>query len=309
MAGIPVIIVRGVLESGKTFFIKDSLARGDFGDLGKVLILSQEDGVEVFENEMLNPFDIYSKYFTESEWTDKNINEAVREYKPQVIFIELNEMWDREVLSYPTYFDVQQVIAVIDGSSFDLYFNSMRQIFVDMLKESEVCIINRADNLEKAKNVKKNLKVINSALEIIALSSSGNVIKIPTELPYDITKDEIQIKMSEFGDFYVDSVDGEETYQNKIVEFSGMTIYSEELPPHTFFIARPALTCCQDDIQTIGLLCSYVDGEDIPNETWIKLKARVHYIKIEGEKQLVLEYLSHTFIKTPTQDEMLVKLN
>ena len=53
MAGIPVIIVRGVLESGKTFFIKDSLARGDFGDLGKVLILSQEDGVEVFENEML----------------------------------------------------------------------------------------------------------------------------------------------------------------------------------------------------------------------------------------------------------------
>ena len=133
-------------------------------------------------------------------------------------------MWDREVLSYPSYFDIQQVIAVIDGSTFDLYFNSMRQIFVDMLKESEVCIVNRADNLEKAKNAKKNLKVINSALEIIALSSSGSVIKIPTELPYDITKDEIEIKMSEFGDFYVDSVDGEETYQNKIVEFSGMTI-------------------------------------------------------------------------------------
>ena len=46
MAGIPVISVRGILESGKTYFIIDSLTRGDFGDLGKVLILAQEEGVE-----------------------------------------------------------------------------------------------------------------------------------------------------------------------------------------------------------------------------------------------------------------------
>ena len=308
MAGIPVIVVRGVLESGKSFFIKDSLARGDFGDLGKVLILAQEDGVEQLENSLLNPFDIYVQYFTESEWTDKNINDAVRKYKPHVIFIEVNEMWDRENLSYPEYFDIQQVVCIIDGSSFDMYFNSMRQIFVDILKESEVVIINRCDALSKAANIKKNLKVINNTLEIVALSTSGNTIKIPTELPYDITKDEIKIKMSEFGDFYVDSVDGEDRYQNKIVEFSGMTIYSNELPPNTFFIARPALTCCEDDIQTIGILCSYTDNDEIPNETWISLKARVHYISLKDGKQLVLEYLSHTYIKTPTQDEMLVKL-
>ena len=117
MAGIPVIVVRGVLESGKSFFIKDSLARGDFGDLGKVLILAQEDGVEQLENSLLNPFDIYVQYFTESEWTDKNINDAVRKYKPHVIFIEVNEMWDRESLSYPEYFDIQQVFCIIDVSS------------------------------------------------------------------------------------------------------------------------------------------------------------------------------------------------
>ena len=42
--GIPVLIIQGILESGKSFFIKNSIIRGDFGDLGKILILSQEEG-------------------------------------------------------------------------------------------------------------------------------------------------------------------------------------------------------------------------------------------------------------------------
>ena len=54
--GIPVIIIKGILESGKSYFIKDSLIRGDFGDLGKILILSQEEGVEEFDEKFLKKF-------------------------------------------------------------------------------------------------------------------------------------------------------------------------------------------------------------------------------------------------------------
>ena len=40
----PAVIVKGILESGKTTFIVDSLKNGDFGDVGRVLILSTEEG-------------------------------------------------------------------------------------------------------------------------------------------------------------------------------------------------------------------------------------------------------------------------
>ena len=44
----PAVVVHGILESGKTKFIVDSLRNEDFGDLGKVLILSMEEGEEEY---------------------------------------------------------------------------------------------------------------------------------------------------------------------------------------------------------------------------------------------------------------------
>ena len=40
----PAVTVSGILESGKTTFINDSLKNGDFGDLDRVLILATEEG-------------------------------------------------------------------------------------------------------------------------------------------------------------------------------------------------------------------------------------------------------------------------
>ena len=51
--GIPVVVIRGILESGKTRFIVESLMNKDFGDLGKTLILAQECGEEEYDIEAL----------------------------------------------------------------------------------------------------------------------------------------------------------------------------------------------------------------------------------------------------------------
>ncbi len=310
MAGIPVISVRGILESGKTYFIIDSLTRGDFGDLGKVLIISQEEGVEEYNKEELSPLKIYVEYVEKDAWKPSVINELVRKHKPHVIFIERNETWDITKYPYPEYFDVQQEICVIDGSSFKEYFSAMRQMMVDMVKTSELAVINRCDYSENTSNIKKSLKMVNPNLEIIALDSLGNQIKLATDLPYDVSLDEITLKLSDFGDFYVDSFEQIERYRNKIVEFECMALFADELPPNTFFAARPALTCCMDDIQTIGHLCALNQGDSVEHETWIKLKARVHYIKFNGTQgeQVLLEYLSSEELSLPPLDDQLVKL-
>ncbi len=305
--GIPVIIIKGILESGKSYFIKDSLIRGDFGDLGKILILSQEEGVEEFDERFLKRFDASFEYLDKDEWEGKQINDVVRKHKPQVIFVECNEMWGKEVF-YPSYFDVQQVITIIDGSSFNTYFQSMRQLFFDMIKESELVIINRCEPTAETSKIKKNIKVINSAIEIIALDKYGNQIRLASDLPFDVSGEVIDIGLSEFGDFYVDSFESVDRYQDKIVKFECLALFSKELPPKTFVAGRGALTCCMDDIQTIGHLCAYNDDNCVKNESWIQLTARVHYMDFKGERRLVLEYLDSIELPMPTTEEQLVNL-
>ena len=304
--GIPVLLIKGILESGKSYFIKDSLNRKDFGDLGRILILSQEDGIEEFDEEFLKNNDASFAYLDRDEWESKAINDLVRKYKPQVIFVEMNETWGSDTFM-PSYFDVQQVITVIDGTTFEYYFSSMRQMFYDMIKSSELVIANRCDYTQKTSSLKKNVKVINSACEVIALDNLGNQIKLESDLPFDLSKEPIEIGLKDFGDFYVDSFENESRYDNKIVKFECMALYSNELPPKTFVAGRGALTCCVDDIQTIGHLCAY-ETEKPENESWILLTAKIHYLDFNGGKRIVLEYLKSERLPMPSADEQLVKL-
>ena len=52
---IPVYVISGLLESGKTTFIKDTIASDDFFKKGKTLILSGEEGEVEYEDSFLVP--------------------------------------------------------------------------------------------------------------------------------------------------------------------------------------------------------------------------------------------------------------
>ena len=53
MKQIPVYVISGLLESGKTTFIKDTIASDDFFTKGKTLVLSGEEGEVEYEKEFL----------------------------------------------------------------------------------------------------------------------------------------------------------------------------------------------------------------------------------------------------------------
>ena len=67
--------------------------------------------------------------------------------------------------------------------------------------------------VETAK-LKKNLKMINSRVQILALDINGNKISLPSDLPYDMNAPVIEIGLSEFGDFYIDSLENESRLLN-----------------------------------------------------------------------------------------------
>ena len=146
--GLPVVVIRGILESGKTTFLTDSLINGDFGDVGKTLILSQEEGETLYDNDYLKSANAsVVNIDSVSDWNLDNLNRLVASYKPQVVFIEANEMWNFDSLVMPNYFDIQQTVTIIDGETFNLYINNMRQKFNDMIRASELVIINRCNNI------------------------------------------------------------------------------------------------------------------------------------------------------------------
>ena len=74
----PAVTVSGILESGKTTFINDSLKNGDFGDLGRVLILATEDGEIEFNPAFLAKYNaVFYSFSSPEEFTVEKINELI----------------------------------------------------------------------------------------------------------------------------------------------------------------------------------------------------------------------------------------
>ncbi|MBO5926063.1 MAG: hypothetical protein J6Q38_00680 [Clostridia bacterium] len=309
--GIPVVIIRGILESGKTSFIIDALKNGDFGDLGKTLIFAQEEGEVEYNAEELKKYKSSVVYLDSKEdFNEKFINEKVREFKPHVIFIEANEMWDFNNLKFPSYFDVQQVMTIISGETFGAYFNNMRQKFADMIKASDIVIINRCNPTPETSSYKRSVKLINQNVAVLALDNNGKELKLESDLPYSLKDEVIKISLEDFGVFYIDTFESKDRYKGRIVEFDCMAVFDRKLPKKSFIAGRLAMTCCVDDIELIGHLVAYKGDITIKNKSWIHLKAVVHYLQFKGskEEQVVFDLLEFNTIETPNDEKALLTL-
>ena len=295
----PAVIINGILESGKTTFIVDSLKNGDFGDIGKVLIISTEDGEIEFDNSELAKYNAVAHVISSpEEFTVQNINDLIRINKPHAVFFEMNAMWDWKKLQFPPYILVEQTFTIIDGSSFKYYFNNMRQKFTDMVKESDIVIVNRCQNNSEFVNYKRNLKLVNKDAVLLMLDDEQKTISFEEELPYKLGEEMI-ISDDGYGALYIDTFENEERYNGKIVEFNCMAVLSNQLPPNTFVAGRLAMTCCADDIQLIGHLCASQTPIKLKNKQWIHLRARIHYMREypDSQPEIILELLRFEEIK------------
>ena len=168
----------------------------------------------------------------------------------------------------------------------------MRQKFSDMVRTSDIVILNRATETPEMAGYKRSLKLINKDAQYIVLDEAGNPVSFVEDLPYKIA-DEMKIKDDDFGIFYLDTFDNMQRYDEKIVEFNCMSILSDKLPTETFIAGRLAMTCCVNDIQLIGHLCTY-KNLTLKNKGWLHIRAKMHYLTSDDgrEPQIILELLS-----------------
>lgn len=281
MKQIPVYVISGLLESGKTTFIKDTIASDDFFTKGKTLVLSGEEGEVEYEKEFLEKYNTIVKYFDDQdEFTALQLQKIVNEIRPDRIVIELNGMWDVSKVEFPATFKVYQFINFINFTTFPIYFANMRQKFLDVVKLSDVVVfINvNEEQKEQLEGYSSSFKLTNSNAQFMIMDEQGRLFDaFKITLPYNLDDDIVKINNEDYGIWYIDSFDHKQDYEGKTVEFDAMVVMSNKLPKNTFIAGRLAMTCCSDDIQLYGHLCVNNSKIKLKDRCWIHLIATMHY--------------------------------
>lgn len=278
MKTLPVYVIDGLLESGKTTFIKDTIAGDDFYKKGKTLILACEQGEVEYEEEFLKKYNSEVVYFEDqSEFSVLKLQELVIDKMPSRIVIELNGMWDLKLIQFPEFFKVYQMINFINFQTFPIYFANMRQQFLDVIKQSDVVVfINVNGELDKLAPYSSSFKLTNGNAQFMEMDKEGRLQDaFEIELPYDIDAPVINIKDEDYGIWYIDTFDHRDKYIDKIVEFNCMAVLSKSLPKKTFIAGRLAMTCCSNDIQLYGHLAIDNATFAIKDRMWLHIKAKI----------------------------------
>ncbi len=274
----PVYVINGFLESGKTEFIRFTLAQPYFQIKGKTLLLLCEEGETEYEEELLKKSRTeIERIEEEADFTPEHLTELEKKHRPERIIIEYNGMWNYKNARLPWYWRIEQQITTIDGSSFSMYYTNMRSLLAEMIRGSEMIIFNRCDTVrEQLNSFKRNIKAVNAQADVIFEDSNGEIDEIFEEdLPYDLKQETIVLDNEGYGIWYLDSMDHLERYVGKKLQFVAMVLKPENFPAGYFVPGRMAMTCCADDMAFLGYACEYADAGALKQKEWVKVTAVV----------------------------------
>ena len=271
-----VYMIYGFLESGKTQFINFTLNQDYFYSDDTTLLIVCEEGEEEYDIEALKEKNVVVEVL--DDFTDFNLTtlkELDKQYKPERILIEYNGTWSCKEIILPSNWEMQQQLITTDGTTFETYFANMRVLFADMIRNSELLIMNRCDGLETQKltGFKRSIKSINPAIEVVFEDAEGE-IDLPVEdedLPFDLTAPLVEIKPDQFGIWFVDMWDNPGRYAGKKFHVKAMAMREPGMAKNAFVAGRPAMNCCAEDLVFMGVFCKYDGASNLVNKQWIDI--------------------------------------
>lgn len=302
----PVYVINGFLESGKTEFISFTLAQPYFQIKGKTLLIVCEEGENEYDAALLKKSRTELELIEEADFTPENLTALEKKHKPERIIIEYNGMWNYKNAKLPWYWKIEQQITTIDGSTFPMYYTNMRSLLAEMIRKSEMIIINRCDTVKDQLNTyKRNIKAVNASADVIFEDANGEIDEILEEdLPYDLKQDVIVLDNEGYGIWYLDAMDHLERYVGKKLQFVAMVLKPENFPKGYFVPGRMAMTCCAEDMAFLGYACQYEGADSLKQKEWVKVTATVareYWEDYKGEGP-ILHAISVEKTKAPKEE-------
>ena len=310
MLQIPVYLITGFLESGKTTFIKDVLDSPDFADGERTLLLQCEEGEEEYDEKEYSRHNIeILTVDSEDELTPEYLEKCHRYYKPRRVFVEFNGMWDAKKFAeerLPRRWEVVQTITIVDAQTFEVYLNNMRSILTNIFGLTELVIFNRCTSDMELYKYRRAVKGVNPQVMISFEDGDGNQVELGKEKPpYDLNAEVIDIDDVDYGLWFLDMNDSPERYEGKTVRFTGKVMIPPRFMPDAFIPGRNAMTCCVDDIRFIGYICKSKHTKELKQRQWLEVTAEVRYEYAEeyGGKGPIL-YAKHLKSVDPPKEEL-----
>ena len=288
MEQLPVFVINGFLEAGKTQFMKFTMQQEYFRTDGNTLLIVCEEGEEEYDEGLLESTHTTVKYIDDiNDLTLQKMEELTKEVNPERILIEWNGLWEQDKLEIPNIWFINQMITIFDTSTLDLYIKNkdLKAYMGKMLRNSELVICNRANDIDEDTLSAYHLQIKAMApnAEIIFEGEEGEITgDFSINLPYDLDDAKLVIKPEDYGVFYVDTMDRPEKYDGKEVEFTAQVVRPNGIDDDILITGRRAMTCCEADIQFLGFVCKYKGAKNFKNKDWVKVKGK---IKFEMNKQ------------------------
>ena len=288
MEQLPVFVINGFLEAGKTQFMKFTMQQEYFKTEGNTLLIVCEEGDEEYDEKLLSSTHTTIKYIEDiKDFTIQNMERFTKDVNPERILIEWNGLWEQDKLEIPDIWFINQMITIYDTSTLDLYIKNkdLKAYMGKMLINSELVICNRADNIDEdiLSTYHLQIKAMAPNAEIIFEGEEGEITgDFSINLPYNLDDKKLIIKPEEYGVFYIDIMDRTEKYDAKEVEFTAQVVRPEGIGDDVLITGRRAMTCCEADIRFLGFVCNYRGAKNFKNKDWVKIKGK---IKVEVNKQ------------------------
>ena len=287
---IPVYLITGFLDSGKTTLLTDTLNMDYFNDGERTVLLLCEDGEEEYDPQFLSKRNCrLVPVESQEQLTHDFLQEIDRRFQPERVLMEYNGMWPIQVLrdlKLPKTWGLYQAIDVVDGSTFELYRNNMQSMIVDQVTEADMVLFNRCTPDMPLSGWKRSIRAVNRMCEIVFEDERGEELEVEDILPYSLDEPHIDLEDADYGIWYLDIQDHPDRYVGKTITFKAQAMTGMRLPRGTFVPGRNAMTCCAEDIRFFGFLCRYDRARSLKKGQWITVNARIaweHADVYEGE--------------------------
>lgn len=276
---IPIYLITGFLDSGKTTLLIDTLGMDYFNDGQRTVLVRCEDGEVEYDQQQLSARNCRLVPVDEPEQlTHDFLVEVDRRYQPERVLFEYNGMWPIQVLrdlKLPKNWGLYQAIHVIDGTTFEMYRANMASMMMDAVSEADMVLFNRCAPDMDLSAWKRSIRAVNRQTEIVFEDAKGEELEVEDILPYDLDGDHIQLEDDDYGIWYLDIQDAPEKYTGKTITFKALAMTSGRLPKGTFIPGRNAMTCCEEDVRFFGFLCKYDKARTLKKGTWVTVTAKI----------------------------------
>ena len=278
---IPLYLITGFLDSGKTTLLIDTLGMDYFNDGQRtVLLLCEEGEVEYDQSQLSKQNCRVIPVESQDQLTTTFLEEIDRRYQPERVLLEYNGMWSIQTLRdcrLPKTWGLYQAIHVIDGTTFELYRNNMQSLIVDAVSEADMVLFNRCTPDMPLPGWKRSIRAVNRMCEIVFESPEGDEMEVEDILPYSLDVSHIDLEDDDYGIWYLHVQDHPDLYVGKTITYTALAMTSHKLPKGTFIPGRNAMTCCEDDIRFFGFLCKYPQSRNLKKGQWVKVHATIQF--------------------------------